>query len=275
MQRVNVFEANSPAGIDWPVVRQTIDDTGWVQIKNLIPNNYLDEVELAYLTLLHRFGGARFTGFAAPGLIERQDFNDAVLRFKAEQPRSSGAVYDAIQCSIPVVRLSTCLEVVGAVAHMSGTPAHSLSNFNHGLMMAAPNDERHFIGWHQDTFNDEAYHDYRSGITAWMPMALTGQEDGALIVCPGSHLQRVERVAKTKGVGASLSYELPEDYLAEFEHVQVTANRGDAIFFSMNIAHTAGVNTSPRVRYTLQTRYFPMPNPQFVPGKPIYKSSLL
>lgn len=268
----NVFLAE---GIDWSAARNAIVETGWVQVNGLIPGHYFDDIERAYRALLERFAPDRFSGFTAPGMLDQQAFHDAALRFKAEKPRFSGAVYDSIQSAVPLVRLSSSSELAGAVTRLCGVPEQAISNFNHGVLMAAPHDQRNFIGWHQDTFNDERYDDYGAGITAWMPMHATGIPEGSLIVLPGSHRERVARVAQDRGGGASMHYSLPQSYLDRFPKVQVTATRGDVVFISMNIAHSAGVNSSTRIRYTAQTRYFPMTDPHFVAGRPIYKSSVL
>lgn len=265
----------SAATINWNRAREAILDTGWAQVNGLIPGRYFEDIELAYLALLKRFAPDRFDGFKAPGMLAQQAFHDAALRFKTEQRQISGAVYDSIQCAVPLVRLSSSPELVGAVAALRAVSEQTISNFNHGLLMAVPNDQRNFIGWHQDTFNDEQYDDYGAGVTAWIPMHATGVSEGSLIVAPGSHKERVARVAKDRGTGASLSYGLPQEYLDRFPKVHVSAGRGDVVFISMNIAHSAGVNSSSRIRYTVQTRYFPVADAHFVAGKPIYKSSVL
>lgn len=269
----NVAEAR---GIDWAQARSTFHALGYIQVNGLIPESYFANIEKAYLSLLQKYDRESFGGFRAPGMLEDPRFHDVALRFKQEKPRLSGAVYDAMQCALPVVQLSACAELTDAVAALADASPAELSNFNHGVLMAVPHDQRNFISWHQDTFNDEAYHDYRAGITAWMPMHPTGLREGSLIVCPGSHSQRVERVANERGSGnASLSYRLPQDYLDRFPRVQVEAGRGDAVLISMNIAHSAGVNDSTRIRYTVQNRYYPVTDANFVAGKPIYKSSVM
>ncbi len=263
------------ANIKWGQAREAILETGWAQVNGLIPKRYFDDIELAYHALLVRFAPDRFGGFKAPGLLAQQAFHDAALRFKSERPQLSGAVYDSIQCAVPLVRLSSSPELVGAVAALRAVPEQAISNFNHGVLMAVPHDQRNFIGWHQDTFNDEHYDDYGAGITAWIPMHSTGIAEGSLIVAPGSHRERVARVAQNRGTGASLSYGLPQEYLDRFPKAHVSAGLGDVVFISMNIAHSAGVNSSSRIRYTVQTRYFPVIDAHFVAGKPIYKSSVL
>jgi hypothetical protein len=269
----NVVDAR---GIDWAQARSTFNALGYIQISGLVPEEHLANIEKAYLALLKKYDRQAFGSFDSAGMIEDQRFHDAALRFKQEKPRLSGAVYDAMQCALPVVQLSACAELTDAVAALAGVSPVEISNFNHGVLMAVPHDQRNFISWHQDTFNDEAYHDYRAGITAWLPMHYTGVREGGLIVCPGSHVERVERVANERGSdNASLSYGLPRDYLERYPQLQVEAGRGDAVLISMNIAHSAGVNDSTRIRYTVQNRYYPVTDDNFVAGKPIYKSSVM
>ena len=89
--------------IDWAKSRESFRELGYIQINGLIPPAHYDAIEKSYLTLLQKYAPERFNAFEAPGMIEEQRFHDAALRFKQELPRLSGAVYDAMQCALPVV----------------------------------------------------------------------------------------------------------------------------------------------------------------------------
>lgn len=256
--------------------KDEFEDRGYIIVKGAIEEQYFQDIERSFLAFLRKYSSERFAGFTAGNLMEDQNFHDAYLDLKKKSPRLAGAVYDSIQCAYPLIKLSISPSIVAAISELAGVPTTEISNFNHGLRMDIPRDEKNLSPWHQDTFNDEGYHDYKAGITAWMPLHTVDSHNGSLWVCPQSHQERVARKVKERpDPTASLEYFFPNDYLNKFERISVEMNRGDLLLLSMNLVHSSGENQSSRVRFTVQTRYYPFVEDNFVAGKPIYKSSVL
>lgn len=262
--------------MDWSEKRRTLQDQGYVIIKDLIEDSYFKDIEEAFLAFLNKHSPNAFGGFSVKSLMDNQGFHDAFVDLKRNHPRISGAIYDSMQSSYAVIKLSINPLLIEAISQLAGVPPTSISNFDHSLRMDVPYDQRNIISWHQDTFNDEAYHDYEAGITGWMPLHKVNRHNGGLVVCPGSHHERVERkVTQRADPNSSLEYHFPMEYVKKFEIVNVEMERGDVLLLSMNLAHASGKNNSNKVRYTVQTRYYPFTEANFVAGRPVYKSSVL
>lgn len=101
-----------------------------------------------------------------------------------------------------------------------------------------------------------AHQDWRSiqgslnCLVVWIPLVDVSEEMGPLSVIPGSHL---------KGLLPSVKDEwyahVDPEYTPDDAFISVPMKAGDALCFSAFLVHRSGVNTSDRIRYSLQYRY--------------------
>lgn len=253
---------------------KSFNENGYIILKSHIPENYFLNIENSYLELLKKYDRERFGKFSAVDIRENLDFHRSLIKLREETPNRFSAVYDSMTASLSIISLAISNYVIETIEKITGFNKDSIVCFNHALRMDVPFDQRNISGWHQDTFNDEAYHDYKAGITAWIPILDVGPENGSLLVCSKSHNERVGRYAeKQEGDYTSLYYNIPESIREKFHQFQVSMKRGDLLLISMNLIHSSGTNSSDSVRLTLQSRYYPIPDSNFVPGIINYRST--
>jgi len=80
--------------------------------------------------------------------------------------------------------------------------------------------------------------------TIWIPLQDVTQEDGALLVDPGSH---------NKGIFPNKKGIISEEY--EFNFQSVPLKLGQALIFNQKLVHQSGLNTSKKIRFSIQLRF--------------------
>ncbi len=107
---------------------------------------------------------------------------------------------------------------------------------------------------HQDNFYIRTHRDMF--VSAWSPMVDVNQQNGCLIVYPGSHKEPILEVKETKscnGLNQPLSAEciLPDNYVP----LAIDAPKGACVFLHSQIAHSSYDNISDQYRRTFLTTY--------------------
>src|SRR3990172_8833293 len=131
-----------------------------------------------------------------------------------------------------------------------------------------PEDMRHPLTaktqWHQDMGVVDEEADHSMILSVWLPLTRAAEENGCLIVEPGSHHSGLAahcRLEDYKGL-----YGIPERYIGE-KRVPVPMEPGDAMFFFSKLKHASLSNLSRDIRWSFDLRYNPTGQPT---GRPWY-----
>jgi hypothetical protein len=96
-----------------------------------------------------------------------------------------------------------------------------------------------------DQHQDYAYNiGSENSLTVWIPLQDTDAETGALMVAPKSHLKGI--YPNKKGI-------ISPDYKFDFEPIEVKL--GQLLIFNQKLVHKSGVNTSNKIRFSIQLRF--------------------
>jgi ectoine hydroxylase-related dioxygenase (phytanoyl-CoA dioxygenase family) len=163
-------------------------------------------------------------------------------------------------------------EVYRTAADLIGSP--NLATVSPAFRMDSPGDDRHLRFWHQDSSYFLETESGDSALVLWIPLCRATAANGAISVCPGSHkLGRLASLYAPPGEdGASEQYEMPEQIVGGYEHVQVEADVGDVLFVHMDLIHGSNRNTSDETRLTAQLRLAAYDDVTFSPVqlRPLY-----
>ena len=106
--------------------------------------------------------------------------------------------------------------------------------------------------WHQDQGVIDEDSDHSNILTVWIPMTNATEENGCLIVGPGSH---------NNGLGLHCYTDNPEkddgltaEYLPE-DQVPMTMSPGDVLFMTKMTKHASLPNVSEDIRWSFDLRY--------------------
>lgn len=102
--------------------------------------------------------------------------------------------------------------------------------------------------WHTDAMTQVDASAATTILTVWIPLGNVGPEDGCLTVVPGGHLQR-----------DSVPWPLTQSMIGELndKSVLVPAEYGDIVLLHKELPHASAPNTSSRVRWSFDLRYYP------------------
>ena len=124
------------------------------------------------------------------------------------------------------------------------------------------------VPWHQDNgvLLEEA--DDSHVLTVWAPLTPATEENGCLVVVPGSHRWPLLAHCPTEA-----GYAIPQQAMSLAEAVAVEMGPGSVLLMHQRTVHASGANrTRGDVRVSLDLRYQPSGEPS---GRPLYPSFLV
>ena len=102
--------------------------------------------------------------------------------------------------------------------------------------------------WHQDWF----YWEGAAKLSVWVALDDADMTNGCLKVIPGTHKQHFK---KTVVHGEGFGNRIPDEDVADLEHVACEVQQGDAIFFHDLLVHGSYPNTVGADRWSLIATY--------------------
>ena len=144
-------------------------------------------------------------------------------------------------------------------------PEHTLSE----AVQQSPNGMISKTLWHQDLWAFQTDADETDALTVWVPMVPVDEENGCLLVVPGSHragelsvhCKPTERRPDFKGI--------PDEIVPE-ERVTLPAEPGDLVILDKLTQHSSLMNVSDRLRWSYDLRYQPSHQPVGQGGRPAW-----
>jgi ectoine hydroxylase-related dioxygenase (phytanoyl-CoA dioxygenase family) len=98
-------------------------------------------------------------------------------------------------------------------------------------------------------------------ISVWVPFVDVDEENGCLYFIPGSHRWGILGGAR----GADMNIRMFEDIERRAPAIPLPMRRGDIVLFSNLTVHGSKVNRTPRVRWSIDLRYFTAEDPSTRP----------
>lgn len=249
--------------------------------RDAVPRELLEPVIHSLVNLFKSIGGRQFEKFTAQSALGDQEFHDAMIDYRKDEPRRFGAIYDTMQSMATVHRLTSDATIVQMAARLVGAATENLTVGNFLCRLDAPHDTRNALDWHQDVIFDDpdGNEEGRDGVTAWMPMMPVNEMNGSIHICVGSHnlgrLSDYPYRAKRADDLSSEVHRIPDQIISQHPEIVPEADVGDVVFIPLNAIHRSGDNRSTVVRTTVQGRYFDTTSEHFVPGKLLYQRSQL
>ena len=127
-----------------------------------------------------------------------------------------------------------------------------------------PDDGRNALNskspWHQDMAVVQPEANDTEMLTVWVAISDATEENGCLVVAPGSHREGLALHCKTLGA-------MPEEVVGD-NRLPLVMDSGDVLFMSKGTKHASLVNVSDGVRFSFDLRYNPVGQPTGRPWFP-------
>jgi phytanoyl-CoA hydroxylase len=108
--------------------------------------------------------------------------------------------------------------------------------------------------WHQDLWGLDVSAIETTIITVWVPLLPADEENGCLIVAPGTHLSGKLEVHCKPSASQPHIKGIPEE-LVPSHRVPIPANPGDIVLLDRLLEHSSLVNRSNRLRWSCDLRF--------------------
>lgn len=275
-----------------------LEDEGYIVVKELLKvENDLQPVMEEYSLLLNKLSQSLYASGSISNTYENLPFDKRLTALLIE---TNGAIYQNLEISLPqngidfgtpihhgpavfqLLRNPKLLDVIekligpeiysNPVQHVRIKPPQNL--------LSTDQQENSLISqaiWHQDqgTVREEA--DETTILTVWIPVVDATEENGCLVVVPGSHRQGLSLHCEMPAG----THEIPERFI-ESNRKTLPMKAGDVLFMTKATMHSSLPNISDGIRWSFDLRYNPIGEatgrpwfPGFVARSRAYPSSEL
>lgn len=242
------------------------DENGFILLKNAIPQSRLDALLENIYKLYEKFSeDLELNQLESPW--KSQSFQKKLIKFRENDPKSFGAIYDSLKTSLTLTQLVSDDVVVENVAKFLKVKPSDISISEPMCRLDVPNDKRNSLDWHQERSFFPQNRDGMNGVVCWIPLTNVTEEMGAIHVSPKSHNSGLisTHIENKKDSTYTTQISVPEEYVKKYTDMVVPVNSGDIVIFNMLLFHRSGNNLSDNVRITVQGRYHTSTADDFIP----------
>lgn len=198
-----------------------------------------------------------------PSLLSELDITLPHMPFTTLRPDSS------VHAGPAVLGLLRNPRVLDAVAHLVGDEISASPNQHVRLKLPRPKQGRFGARrgetmhaptlWHQDAMTQIPQSDDTTLVTCWIPTMDVDEDNGCLLVVPGRHQE--DRL---------LPWPMDAGTVRELEAaaVPLPVAKGDLVLLHKRTPHGSTVNTSDRLRWSFDFRFYPTHEPSDRPWFP-------
>ncbi len=241
----------------------TFEEQGYLHINDALGPADIDPVIWEYEGIVDRRARKLYAEGKTTSLHEREPFNRRILRIAEEAPEISDnllpqhtrgpAVFQLI-CNPTILQIAESLvgpEILGhpTILLRPRMPDRVPSQFSYYVGKDAGGE---LLSWHQDSgvFDPEA--DDTLILTVWIALTEATEENGCLVVIPGSHKYGIRRHVPRP---EKLDLMIPPEELPPGDVTPLPTTAGGLIVFNNYLCHGTLPNRSNNVRWSADFRY--------------------
>ena len=235
-------------------ISKMFDEEGYCIVKNVIQkekiSNLFENVLNVYFKIntLSNFDNSKNSW-------NTDSLHKEMIEFRQKNPNLFSELYDSCQTSSALSKLVLDERILDISSNLLKCKKTELSHTGNMIRMDIPNDTRNRTTWHQ-----EIAYVRNPGLVLWVPLVEITKEIGPLKILEKSHMEGeviIERNKLNQYTTSRVSEsEIPETILGKYKEKSVKIDLGDALFFDNTLMHSSGINTSTKIRFSCQTRFF-------------------
>ena len=250
-------------------IQKNFNDDGFYIARNIIKENQIKKI-------LDTFCKVYFKNNLSSNFIKKKNvwdkdlFHQEIIKFRNEKPNEFSEVYDTVQPCVSVFHILTNEKISQIVATLLRCKPIELSVYGSMVRMDTPHDVRN-----KTTLHQEMHVVHNPGLVLWTPLLAPIKNIGQLRILEKSHSNGEIIIKKNKAYDyitsrASKNF-ISKKILNKYNEKKIRINRGDALFFDNRLIHGSGKNTSKRIRFTCQIRFFNTMANGFTPFRSLIK----
>lgn len=240
------------------------NENGFIHLKGFFDPNEVHSIQRSLYEIIgicmRKYGFEDTRGPFSP-----DTFDEKFPELKEFSPAAGREIYDAAKQIFAVFRLFGAEKVEKIICELRDADVLGVAARGYGMRIDDKASEPLFKAvWHQEYIGH-----FRSldGIVLWAPLTPVDEENGTLVVCPGSHKLGPLRIRQghptNKARYGNYAILLEDGSVVDnFEHYSCCMDPGDALFVDYLTLHKSGINSTDRPRWTLQARYFNFHDPK-------------
>jgi ectoine hydroxylase-related dioxygenase (phytanoyl-CoA dioxygenase family) len=173
------------------------------------------------------------------------------------------AVYDTVIGCPSFLRICGYHNTELVVKKLLSIPStNALYGFTNRCRIDPPNDDRRTYGWHQEVFYTIPKSHF---VQTWAPLVFdTSKQNGTIEVAPFSHKEGIAKQTWNDLDTRATQILIDESIMQKYSKIPIEMRTGEMLFFSGNLAHRSGTNTSGMVRYSLVGMYHDVDSDSFI-----------
>ena len=230
-------------------------EEGYLQMNDVLAPADINPVIWEFEGIIDRRARELCTQGRLTALYEREPFDRRIARLAVEEESIAGQLGPTVARGAAMFYLMRNPMILDVLESLIGTeilchPTHVVrprmrDNFN-TTERWRPTDQ---VPWHQDAGVLRPEADNSLLVTVWIPLSEANEENGCLVVLPGSHKYGCRRHQPTN------SYQIPAEELPPGKPKTLPIKPGGVILFSNLVCHSSLPHASDRVRWSIDLRY--------------------
>jgi ectoine hydroxylase-related dioxygenase (phytanoyl-CoA dioxygenase family) len=244
-------------------ISDTFDQEGFCIVRDIITeeqiSNVFDNIIKIYFKL-----NTKSDLVYEEGLWKNELFHEEMIKFRQSDPGYFSEMYDSCQSSNSLSKVVLDEKILDVTSNLLKCKKEELSFSGNMTRMDVPGDTKNKTAWHQ-----EIAFVRNPGLVLWIPLVEITEDIGPLHILERSHANGeivVDRNDINQYTTSRVSEtEIPKIILDKYKEKSIKIDLGDALFFDTNLIHSSGTNTSKRIRFSSQTRFFNALSNDFAP----------
>ncbi|CAA6823262.1 MAG: Unknown protein [uncultured Thiotrichaceae bacterium] len=224
---------------------QNLDQWGCCVVRDFLQKQELEPVQQELIDLIDLL---RKEAGLPPAKTSGHRFDQGFAELIERQPEYASVLFNASRRLTSVHQLSVAEKILHCSKQLMQTQLVMTSPYK-TIRMDYQQRENYLLPWHQDY---PYVQDSPDALIYWMPLHDVNEENGCMMVAPGSHRAGIIPVKMDEVNNLQLADKTVVD---SYPHIRLPINEGDAIIFNSLLLHKSYPNLTPHPRWTLQLRY--------------------
>jgi ectoine hydroxylase-related dioxygenase (phytanoyl-CoA dioxygenase family) len=253
---------------DLSALKHEFDENGFVIVENVFTTDEFAAFDDALGKIIcQRLNWAARDGCEAASKITEGDAANKGLVVLAEHDQKAfESVYDTVWQVAPFLRMVSKEHVVRLANILLGLQENSpLYGYINRCRISLPDDPSAILDWHREIFQTIPAANF---VQIWAPLVHDcRRENGALWLCSKSHTAKLSKPKWLQNSNGASAVSFGTEIADRFEQIEMNLKLGQAVFFSGNILHKSGYNSSSVPRYSMVGLFHDTGDPHFEPPK--------
>jgi len=232
--------------------KKSFVDNGFLILDDFFTNSELLDFKnmLIYLIQINLKKASKINSELVLDDFKGKELDDGIIKLEEIDHQFVANIYDTLFQTPQFLRITAKKEITYCINQLLGRNENDPTYIDQSRCRIDPplDPNKRTCGWHQEVFYYIPESDF---VQTWAPLIHDAtKENGAVEVCPGSHL---EGIAKQSNLENDELYKFIVDdrVIKKYTPLIAELKVGQILIFNSKLIHKSGRNSSKQVRYSL------------------------